>query len=476
VRAQIAFALATVPLAWIPVAGCELVFPSRVAEGPADGASKVGSETSTTDASTGNDADHLGDAGSRRDAACHGPFVYNDMTSAAYWSTFDVSTVNASARGYLGGAFDGRFVYLAPTPYTSSSAGNGTVARYDTTVPFRSGTSWSTFDTAELGLPSSFFAGAVFDGRYVLLVGAGFTVRYDTTQNSFTSPLAWTTFNLTTLGEAGGGVGGFAGGVFDGRYEYLSPSGENVLRYDTKTSFTETTSWGSFNTSSILQFDAGYEYGFEGAIFDGQYVYFVPYSDIVARYDTHTSFVDASSWSTFPLQLPVDAGSAPYAGGAYDGRYVYFVPEYTGLAVRYDTHATFTLAESWSTFDMFSVSGAVVPTSPSPDLVPFSFEGAAFDGRYVYFVPSSLYCPCARITRFDSQGTFTDPAAWTTFDTTTLGPGVFGFGGAVFDGRYLYLVPYDDGAVSMADGVVARFDAKSPPCVPDLPGFSGSFL
>ena len=40
--------------------------------------------------------------------------------------------------------------------------------------------------------------------------------------------------------------------------------------------------------------------------------------------------------------------------------------------------------------------------------------------------------------------------------------------GAVFDGQYLYFVP-------RGNGLVARFDAKTPPSMPNLPAFHGSF-
>jgi hypothetical protein len=497
VRTRIVVALAIVPFAWIPVAGCELIFPSRVAQGPADGSSGMDVDASLADASSGHDVEDAGDASPRRDAACEGPFVYHDMTSAEYWSTFDLSTINASAIGYFGGAFDGRFVYFAPTPYSFSTAGNGTVARYDTMGPFMSDMSWSTFDTAELGVSSSDFAGAVFDGRYVLLVGAGgntitgasvnTTVRYDT-QSSFTSLPSWTFFNLLTLGDAG--ASRYVGGVFDGLDEYFAPGlfGETSLRFDTKNNFTDPSSWESFNTEGVVEFESSFDYGFSGAVFDGQYVYFVPNNDdgMVGRFDTQASFTALSSWTNYPIPFPPEAGSASYSGGipgstsysggAYDGRFVYFVPETTGLAVRYDTHATFATAGSWSVFDMFSVSGAIVPEMDASGLTASTFTGGAFDGRFVYFVPASPLCPCARITRFDSQGDFTDPAAWSTFDTTTLGANVFGFAGAVFDGRYVYLVPFDNAGGDMADGIVARFDAKTPPCLPDLPGFTGSFL
>jgi hypothetical protein len=73
------------------------------------------------------------------------------------------------------------------------------------------------------------------------------------------------------------------------------------------------------------------------------------------------------------------------------------------------------------------------------------------------------------VARYDTQASFTTVGSWSTFDTATLNANAITFAGAVFDGRYVYLVP--SGA-----GIVARFDAKSPPSMPKLPAFSGSFL
>src|SRR5262245_51480414 len=39
----------------------------------------------------------------------------------------------------------------------------------------------------------------------------------------------------------------------------------------------------------------------------------------------------------------------------------------------------------------------------------------------------------------------TDPSKWAAFDVSTVNPKAKGFIGAGFDGRYLYLVPYNNG-------------------------------
>jgi hypothetical protein len=208
--------------------------------------------------------------------------------------------------------------------------------------------------------------------------------------------------------------------------------------------------------------------GFQGAVFDGRYVYFVPkgtlhFSGLVMRYDTQatTPFTAATSWSTFDMTT-LNAAAKGYYGGAFDGRYVYFVPWYNGtefnsLVVRYDPQAPFGTSASWSIFDVSTVN-------PSAK----GFAGAAFDGRYVYFVPNNSSKPDGLVARYDTQATFGAAGSWSTFDMTTAGAdATTGFLGAGFDGRYVYL---------NSGGGVARFDAKTPPSMPTLPGFSGSFF
>ena len=98
------------------------------------------------------------------------------------------------------------------------------------------------------------------------------------------------------------------------------------------------------------------------------------------------------------------------------------------------------------------------------------YAGAAFDGRFVYFIPT--VAGFATVTRYDTLSTFTADCAWSTFDLTQLDGGRSknaNFSGAIFDGQYLYLTP--EGGL-----VYARFKAKNPSAMPNLPAmFHGSF-
>jgi hypothetical protein len=405
------------------------------------------------------------------------PATYNDFASPSYWSTFDASSLVADDDAcFEGGAFDGRYVYFAPC--SPSNLGDPIViARYDTQHSFSDPGAWSSLDLETLDSRMAGFAGAVFDGQYVYLVPYAdvptmptipdaILARYDT-RSSFEDAGSWSTFDITAV-SAGYGLGE-GGGAFDGRYVYLLGQ-DTVARVDTQASFEAPSSWSSFSTQTI---GAGC---LVGAVFDGRYLYFVPacgsprFSIPAVRYDTTADFGATESWSIFDVaallpaadQQAAQTGEAyEYQGGAFDGRYVYFAPEQGNYVVRYDTATTsFGSAASWAIFDTSTVNP---PTG--------TFLGATFDGRYVYLSPNANGPLLG--TRYDTTSDFTAAPSWSTFDITTLPPpvshvGTAYFAGAVFDGQYVYYVPIEN--------QVARFDAKAPPSMPDLPEFYGSFF
>jgi len=395
------------------------------------------------------------DAGDAGDAAPTGGFK-----SPEAWSTFDVASVTPAA-GFAGAAFDGRYLYLAPVNYV--------VVRYDTQAPFGSTSSWAVAPSVAQGP----FAGTAFDGRFVYFIPTASSsgvndgvVRFDT-QAAFDVATSWSVFHTATINP---NAKGFWGGVFDGRFLYLAPytntgnaSDGVVARYDTQGSFT--TAWDTFDTTAV---NAGAQ-GFTGAIFDGHYVYFVPYVNasaapdgVVARYDTDGGFDAGDAWTTFDT-TSLSGQPRGFGGGAYDGRYLYLAPYIAspdGVVARYDTKAAFGAPAAWSTFDL-SVINAYASQLSAP----------AFDGRYVYFARYTTGVAGAGIiSRYDTaSSSFGAQTAWDTFDTTTVNPSAARFSGGAFDGRYVYFIP-------AASGVVARFDAVNPPSLPTLPGWHGSFF
>jgi hypothetical protein len=433
-----------------------------------------GGQSDGGDAAQGTDTGQGSDLGATEASACNAGASYNDLTDPSFWSTFDTTAVSAGAKGFVGAAYDGRYVYLVPYDTSGgvdpANSHDGVVLRLDTQAAFAAAGSWSTFDTTTVNTGAAGFFGAVFDGRYLYFVPrfnqngpSGVVARYDTTA-SFTAASSWSTFDATSLDA---NATGFAGGTFDGRYVYFAPGlGGIVIRFDTTQSFGAASSWTTFDATTA---GAGAK-GFFGAVFDGRYVYLAPLNNgtvdgVVARYDTSAVFTATSAWSTFDTTT-VNPAAFGYRGGAFDGRYVYFVTNNFGFMgaplAQYDTHGNFAAPSSWSTFASWTVN----PEARG-------FLGAAFDGRFVYYVPNvdstaDGGTAGSVVLRFDSQSTFS-ASGFTAFDMSTLVTGAAGFAGAVFDGRYVYLVPN-------AGSVVARFDAKTPASMPCLPGFHGSFL
>jgi len=99
----------------------------------------------------------------------------------------------------------------------------------------------------------------------------------------------------------------------------------------------------------------------------------------------------------------------------------------------------------------------------------WSFHGGAFDGRYVYLVPTAF----APIVRYDTTGGFGNTTSWSSFLVQDTDLSVTtGFNGAVFDGQFLYLIPSASGPVLIFD---ARTPRQLPPAPPSLPaGYPGS--
>lgn len=374
----------------------------------------------------------------------------HELTNAACWASRDLTRLTDIRQSFFGAVSDGRYLL-----FVNSLTGVGDPQlRFDSQGDFADNAAWSVFDTGPT--VGRGFRGGAFDGRYVYLTptqpanngAAQLTFdavagRYDT-QVAFNSNLAWSAFNLTQAsGSQDLTVPGFNGAAFDGRYVYFAPgqigqltggqvASGNAARYDTKADFSRAASWSRFDLATVSANAAG----FAGAIFDGRYLYFAPNSTskaLAARYDTQAEFSAAASWSTFET-TSVNQYAGGFRGGVFDGRYVYFVPasgfslKHTVVA-RYDTQANFTAAASWNTFD----TGAINPSAFSE----WVFAGGAFDGRYVYFVPSSG----TPLMRFDTRADFGSNDAWGTVSVGRVAPTADGFSGAAFDGHYLYLMP-----------------------------------
>jgi hypothetical protein len=417
------------------------------------------------DGANATDAGASPDGAAPSDAATADSPAFGAVGDAAAWEAFDLGTLDpglAYGADYFSAGFDGRYLYFAPYDRNylkdaGSGLPNGIVVRFDTQGAFGDKASWTTFDLETNVSPNAHaFLGAAFDGRYIQFE-PGYLIataaRYDT-KGAFNDPASWTTTQRTF---ASFGI------AFDDRFVYMPGAMDQsqIARLDPQATYDA--GWSVFDVRTVI--DAG---GFYGALYDGRYTYFVPgfgviggaanqpYG-IVPRFDSKGSFADAASWTSFDVSS-VDPKAKGFAGAVFDGRYAYLVPFANtggpiGVVARYDTQAAFGAPGSWITFD----------TQANVNLQAAGFIGGVFDGRFVYFAP--FYGDM--ITRYDTEATFTDPTAWSTFKGTSVNPKASQFHGGAFDGRYVYFVPGDQ-------GVMLRFDARTPPALP--PSYHGSFL
>ena len=364
------------------------------------------------------------------------------------FDAFDAEEIATSAgSGFFGAVFDGRHVYFCPMQYGRQDY-HGKVLRFDTHADFKQNSSYEIYDASNTGgLDTRGYYGGAFDGRYVYFVPRktekqrhSRVLRFDS-RGDFHSPANWDAYDagLTNCRQ---------GAAFDGRYLYFAPGYEDenpvdekipsnkVLRLDTRGDFHEASSWKVHDASGL----SAKPYGcYDGAVFDGRHVYFVPLMhQTVLRYDTAGAFEDPHSWKIFDAST-LNIGMN--VGALFDGGAIYFIPYGHGNAVRLECRKEFSSPESWSQIDL-------------ADCFPekhMGFDGGFYDGRYIYFVPFVAQGGEGPVfhtnfLRHECAKPFRDRASWSLTDIAkTNGLITCGYNAGVFDGRFFYCAPWRDG-------------------------------
>jgi hypothetical protein len=411
--------------------------------------------------------------------------AYHDITDARLWESYDLGGDDPTLRGYVGAAFDGAFLYLSP--WQNGSTPHGKVARFETAKPFAAKDSWASYDVGALNPNAKAFAGsAVFTNpdtkvsEFLYLVphgptGAGDTVARYRLGQPFDAPGSWDFIALGTHPPADEAAG-FGGAVLNYSHVWLPtrdpnrPFALHENRSDPKVSTNPQrkldAGWESFNVRAGVDAGTGTSTGgYYGGAFDGkETLYFAPYTNGTGPHGVALSKKvgggTPNGWTTFDLTT-LDNRFRGYAGAVLADGFIYYVPHVNaadrhGHVVRVNTTTGFTDPKSWSAMDL---------TTVNPNLK--GFVGGVFDGRFVYFVPffeaEGLF-----VTRYDTKAPFTDGASWSTFDVKKLPGGASRFNGGAFDGQYVYFVPYDKGPV-------VRFNARVTKD-PTVKTANGSFL
>ena len=391
------------------------------------------------------------------------------------------NTDGLETKGYFGAVFDGRYVYFSPQRNgQEKDSVHGYVLRYDTQKDFYDESSWEAYDASNTdGLETRGHYGAVYEGRYVYFVPRGRNYgsgplseghtrmhRYDTHKN-FKDKAAWEAFDLEIpMSHQSAG--------YDGRYIYICPGYEYgddkkslvesslVIRFDTKGGLKDMASYTTFDVEKISPLAYG---NYDGAAFDGRYMYFIPLgSGVPVQYDTTQDFQDVESWKMYDAK---PLGMKQNVGASFDGRYLYYDSYGVANIIRFDTEGDFADGMSWKAFDASQVPGNNGG----------GFDGGFYDSRYVWFAPFTgrgtgdrSYIIQSNFLRYDTQQSFDDPASWDSFDASvTDGLLTGGYNAGAFDGRFFYLAPwrYPEGDYRKVSGNVLRVDT--------LAGGTGSF-
>ena len=337
-----------------------------------------------------------------------------DFNAASSYNAYDAgSTDGLKTIGYAGGVYDGSYVYYVP--FCTSKFRHGRVLRYDPKGDFKTASSWSAYDAGVTdGLHTKGYVGGVYDGRYLYFAPFGYTpfghgrvLRYDT-KGDFKTASSWSAYNAGST--EGLNTQGYYGLTFDGQYVYFVPFHDGksfhgrVLRYNTRGDFKTASSWSAYDASSTGGLNTK---GYKMAVFDGHYVFFIPFRADesrhcnVLRYDTKGDFKAATSWTAYDAGTTDGLQTKGYVGAAFDKHFLYFVPysgdekEFHGTVLRHDSASDFKATSSWSAYDASSTGG----------LKAKGYKGDAFDGRYIYFAPyhngSSFH---GMVLRFDTTG------------------------------------------------------------------------
>jgi hypothetical protein len=217
--------------------------------------------------------------------------------------------------------------------------------------------------------------------------------------------------------------------------------------------------------------------GFEGAIFDGRRVYWIPFgSDIVGQggpkggllaYDITKNFHQKSSFEfqdlTALLSNPKAAG---FLGACLDANgYLYFAPYFYNNSVAVVPNTTFirfntTKAVADPTaYDVFDWGTSITGHPPL-----YGWATCVFDGQYIYYCPIQQYAQGGStasgiVVRYDTTSTsFQNTTSWSWYDVAgQVNSNLASFQSCIFDGRWVYLIPFY-GSGSAPSGYIARYD------------------
>jgi len=284
-----------------------------------------------------------------QDGRSSNSFGWKDSTA---WATY-ITTPNFRTTGLI---FDGRYVYFA------SDEDSTCFMQFDTKTSFDANGTWTKAEMKSIGGARRFaYTTQTYDGRYVYFVTdpGDHLLRFDTELAyrgrdwiTFNDATAWSKIGDVFLGQSGGLS---RGGAFDGRYLYFAPSGPDATlfsRLDTTLDWSDQeTSWDYMDFIRVFGEYSNVTQPFNDAVFDGRFVYYAPYGNAeFVRFDTNWNFGDATAWSTIRiLDIINERVQADFDCAIYDGQYVNFIPNQNHFIVRCKAFPSGGMFSRWRT-------------------------------------------------------------------------------------------------------------------------------
>lgn len=363
------------------------------------------------------------------------------------------ATDSLNCKGYAGVGSDGEYIYY--TPFYNGSAYHGIVLRQKIYAVFKEAESWEAYDAGSVDglITKGFFGNPIFDGQFMYFSPnnngsvSGIVLRYDTTK-PFKSATSWQAYDAGSVD--GFTTKGFQGAVFDGQFLYFIPYNNGayngiVLRYDTTKPFKASGSWEAYDLGSLA---GGAAKGYWGVVVVDNFIYFSPYKAAAAhgqilRYDITLPFKSAGAWTVFNA-ADVSANCKGFGFPCTDGRFIYFPNALYNLTLRYDTTLPFTDTASYATFDILDLS----------DDENAQHNACCMQGHYIAFAPSRY-----TILVYDLEKPFSDPGSWAERDVFYAeGLTEWGFIGTYSDPNYVYFAPYSRGSTYHGQVLRGRVD------------------
>lgn len=274
--------------------------------------------------------------------------ITQPFSSTLSYATFFTGALNSLTSNFLAGCTDGKYIYWPPGFSNNTITGpSGLLLRYNTERPFAQTSSYQVFDVRVISSLCAGYLGAAFDGRYVYYAPyaylntvpalSGVVLRYDTSA-SFTSASSYQFFDLTQVNASAKAIPSV---LFDGRYVYWMSNTFTVwVRYDPNFSFTNSLSYSFFDHALANLNMQYYSMGF-----DGRFIYMVPFAStlggaggVIGMYDTTSPFGSSTSYQGINVSV-INSVCNAFTGCCSDGTYVYFAPDgipptYQGTTLR----------------------------------------------------------------------------------------------------------------------------------------------